>query len=448
LKGYGVAGPTVRELKSGSSKSGKGGSKSGKKSGSSKGGSDADGYRMIHPECPGSCLGIESDQLSMIHCDLDGNSDIWLKLEQGDLFKLYHTEMGMCISNPPDCFESSIDEPTQGGDPSTLVDCDSASAALFTTGLDPENPHHIFNSDCWFFGKTSVIFSDFSDCSGNDLQWTPQMDSGGQMSPAHNDWIFVHVSGEEGLMFQDTAMDDASGSAKGSAKGAYSYDAAASGDGAMSKGGKGSAKGSKGGYSEDYDGTVSGDGSMSKSGKKSGSKSGSKKSSGSKSGSKKGSGSKSGSKKSGKGTSSMDADGSYDMGASGDMGSKSGVGSSKGAKGSAKGGSGASASMDAPPASAKGGSTASQDRNDDGDGSEAVVDVGTDTEEAQDEEEELPIADEAVEEEEEEEIVVEEEEDEEEQPPVVEITSTSTSYAPMNTGRSSMVFYDINDGQH
>jgi hypothetical protein len=43
-----------------------------------------------------------------------------------------------------------------------LVECESPKAALFAIGLDPSNPHHLFHSDCWFFGSQRVILSDFS----------------------------------------------------------------------------------------------------------------------------------------------------------------------------------------------------------------------------------------------------------------------------------------------
>ena len=462
----------TRELgSSGSKKSGKG---KGGKGGSYDASKDTDGYRVITPDCPGSCLGIDDEQLAMIHCDLDGDSDMWTKLEQGDMFKLYHNDMGMCISNPPDCFESSIDEPTQGGDPSTLVDCDSAAAALFVTGLDPENPNHVFNSDCWFFGKTAVIFADFGQCNGSDLQWTPQTDTAGRMSPANNEWVFVHVSGEDGQMFQEhmgmsgdmSAEMNMSGDSKGSS---------GSGKGGSSKGAYGS------GSADMSDHPASGDaGSMSKSGsKKGGSKSGSKK--GSSSSSKKG-GSKSG-KKSGSGS----ADGSYDMPASGSGSVSHDMPASKGghSKGSAdhgsasydmpaskgghsKGSKSASGSMDMPAASAsmdmpasKGG-VSGDFAADDGD--VVVVDdvderVDEDVVEEPEEEETEPEQEEEPEpEEQEDEPEPEEETEEEPEPeeepeedadePAVIVTVSSANYIPSSTGRSSTVFFDINEDEN
>lgn len=145
----------------------------------------------------------------MIHCDYSGMRDKWHKLEQGDLFKLRHAEEQMCISSPPNCFES-INEPTAGGLPQTLVDCDSAEAALFVAGLDPSNPHHLFHSDCWFFNSQSIILSDFSSCGAEDstdVQWTPQRDGSGQRSPGENNWIFLEVMGDENRMYQETIND-------------------------------------------------------------------------------------------------------------------------------------------------------------------------------------------------------------------------------------------------
>ena len=144
------------------------------------------------------------EELAMIHCDYSGLRDKWHKLEQGDLFKLRHAEEQMCISSPPDCFDNA-NEPTAGGLPQFLVECDSPEAALFVAGLDPLNPHHLFHSDCWFFGSQSIILSDFSGCGaedGTDVQWTPQTDGVGQGSPGESNWLFLEVMGDEGRMFQ------------------------------------------------------------------------------------------------------------------------------------------------------------------------------------------------------------------------------------------------------